>query len=142
MRFTFQYVWFLFCSIQKRYPNRPIVEFEIAAQEQMKITELRLAKLFSSKIKSTSKGNEHATVSVKKAEGCIFAIFIVGFIYLEPSFFLSWKHHGFLNFFTACIPILAFSPFSCNTLLNSLCMCNSNFPVNPLSTVPICYPQF
>lgn len=134
---------FLFCSMQKRYPNRPIVEFEIAAQEQMKVTELRLAKLFSSKIKSTSKGNEHATVSVKKAEGgCIFAMFIVGFIYLEPSFFLSWKHHGFLSFFTACIPILAFSPFSCNTLLNSLCMCNANFPVNPFFTVPICYPQF
>lgn len=34
-------------EIKRRYPNRPIVEFEIAAQEQMKITELRLAKLFS-----------------------------------------------------------------------------------------------
>lgn len=87
--------------MQKRYPNRPIVEFEIAAQEQMKVTELRLVKLFSSKIKSTSKGDQHATVSVKKAEGsCIFAIFIVDFIYLEPFFLLSLKHHGFLSFFT------------------------------------------
>uniref|UniRef100_A0A6M2EQ24 Uncharacterized protein n=1 Tax=Populus davidiana TaxID=266767 RepID=A0A6M2EQ24_9ROSI len=58
----------ILADLKKRYPNRPIVEFEIAAQEQMKVTELRLAKLFSSKIKSTSKGNEHATVSVKKAE--------------------------------------------------------------------------
>ncbi|CAK7349252.1 unnamed protein product [Dovyalis caffra] len=55
-------------DLKKRYMNRPIVEFEIAAQEQMKVTELRLAKLFTSTIKSTSKADEHATVSVKKAE--------------------------------------------------------------------------
>ncbi|KAF5196039.1 5-hydroxyisourate hydrolase, partial [Thalictrum thalictroides] len=35
-----------------RYSNRPIVELEIAAQEQMKITELRLAKLFATKTTS------------------------------------------------------------------------------------------
>ncbi|KAJ6338873.1 hypothetical protein OIU76_008352 [Salix suchowensis] len=58
----------ILADLKKRYPNRPIVEFEIAAQEQMKVTELRLVKLFSSKIKSTSKGDQHATVSVKKAE--------------------------------------------------------------------------
>ncbi|KAM3357703.1 uric acid degradation bifunctional protein TTL isoform X1 [Capsicum galapagoense] len=34
-------------ELKIRYQNRPIIEFEIAAQEQMKITELRLAKLFS-----------------------------------------------------------------------------------------------
>ena len=28
--------------LQNRYPNRPIVKFEIAALEQMKVTELRL----------------------------------------------------------------------------------------------------
>ncbi|KAF6174384.1 hypothetical protein GIB67_034141 [Kingdonia uniflora] len=45
---------------KKRYPNKPIVEFEIAAQEQMKITELRLTKLYfpmlssSPSVKSTS----------------------------------------------------------------------------------------
>jgi hypothetical protein len=33
---------------QRRYTNRPIVELEAAAQEELKITELRLAKLFSS----------------------------------------------------------------------------------------------
>ncbi|XP_051124539.1 uric acid degradation bifunctional protein TTL isoform X2 [Andrographis paniculata] len=34
-------------ELKRRYQNRPIAEFEIAAQEQMKITELRLAKLLS-----------------------------------------------------------------------------------------------
>ncbi|XP_047318336.1 uric acid degradation bifunctional protein TTL isoform X2 [Impatiens glandulifera] len=33
-------------EVKRRYTNRPIVEFEIAAMEQLKITELRLAKLF------------------------------------------------------------------------------------------------
>ncbi|PIA32736.1 hypothetical protein AQUCO_04400142v1 [Aquilegia coerulea] len=42
-------------ELKMRYSNRPIVELEIAAQEQMKITELRLAKLFA--IKTTSKIN-------------------------------------------------------------------------------------
>lgn len=36
-------------AIKKRFRNRPIVELEIAAGEQQKITELRLAKLFSEK---------------------------------------------------------------------------------------------
>ncbi|KAK1261821.1 Uric acid degradation bifunctional protein TTL [Acorus gramineus] len=36
-------------ELKVRYHNRPIVELEIAAQEQMKITELRLAKLFATK---------------------------------------------------------------------------------------------
>ncbi|CAN1139178.1 Uric acid degradation bifunctional protein TTL [Linum perenne] len=39
-------------QLKKRYENRPIVEFEIAAQEQMKVTELRLAKLFSTTTRS------------------------------------------------------------------------------------------
>ncbi|KAJ6686996.1 5-HYDROXYISOURATE HYDROLASE [Salix purpurea] len=30
----------ILADLKKRYPNRPIVEFEIAAQEQMKVTEL------------------------------------------------------------------------------------------------------
>ncbi|KAL8555657.1 hypothetical protein ACS0TY_003461 [Phlomoides rotata] len=37
----------ILAEIKRRYHNRPIVEFENAAQEQMKITELRLSKLFS-----------------------------------------------------------------------------------------------
>ncbi|KAF8379104.1 hypothetical protein HHK36_028533 [Tetracentron sinense] len=43
----------ILAELKKRYPNRPIVEFEIAAQEQMKVTELRLAKLFSTKVRAT-----------------------------------------------------------------------------------------
>ncbi|KAK1305964.1 Uric acid degradation bifunctional protein TTL [Acorus calamus] len=39
----------ILAELKVRYHNRPIVELEIAAQEQMKITELRLAKLFASK---------------------------------------------------------------------------------------------
>ncbi|KAF0921478.1 hypothetical protein E2562_007018 [Oryza meyeriana var. granulata] len=35
-------------ELKRRYENRPIVELEVAAQEELKITELRLAKLFSS----------------------------------------------------------------------------------------------
>ncbi|CAN4110527.1 unnamed protein product [Withania somnifera] len=37
----------ILAELKIRYQNRPIIEFEIAAQEQMKITELRLSKLFS-----------------------------------------------------------------------------------------------
>ncbi|VFQ97320.1 unnamed protein product [Cuscuta campestris] len=36
----------ILAELKRRYENRPIIEFEIAAGEQMKITELRLAKLF------------------------------------------------------------------------------------------------
>eukprot|EP00262_Sarcandra_glabra_P001701 TRINITY_DN11825_c0_g1_i1.p1 TRINITY_DN11825_c0_g1~~TRINITY_DN11825_c0_g1_i1.p1 ORF type:complete len:348 (+),score=54.11 TRINITY_DN11825_c0_g1_i1:90-1046(+) len=39
----------ILAELKKRYPNRPLVELEIAAQEQMKITELRIAKLFTAK---------------------------------------------------------------------------------------------
>ncbi|KAK9144468.1 hypothetical protein Sjap_004371 [Stephania japonica] len=47
-------------ELKSRYPNRPTVEFEIAAQEQMKITELRMQKLFSSKVNKTfSSVNRH-----------------------------------------------------------------------------------
>ncbi|KAF8728878.1 hypothetical protein HU200_018173 [Digitaria exilis] len=35
-------------ELKRRYVNRPVVELEAAAQEELKITELRLAKLFSS----------------------------------------------------------------------------------------------
>nr|AKF43394.1 transthyretin-like S-allantoin synthase protein [Pelargonium dichondrifolium] len=55
-------------ELKKRYPNRPIVEFENAAQEQMKITELRLAKLFSTKAESTSTHDQQPMALKKKAE--------------------------------------------------------------------------
>ena len=55
--------------MQKRYPNRPIVEFEIAAKEEMKVTELRLEKLFSTKENVPSTGSKNLTVSAKKVEG-------------------------------------------------------------------------
>ncbi|XP_020207486.1 uric acid degradation bifunctional protein TTL isoform X1 [Cajanus cajan] len=53
-------------ELKRRYTNRPIVEFEIAAQEQMKITELRLAKLFSSREDISSTADKYSTA--KKAE--------------------------------------------------------------------------
>ncbi|KAL2478266.1 Uric acid degradation bifunctional protein TTL [Forsythia ovata] len=37
----------ILAEMKRRYQNRPIVEFEVAAQEQMKVTELRLSKLFT-----------------------------------------------------------------------------------------------
>ncbi|XP_078438384.1 transthyretin-like protein isoform X2 [Wolffia australiana] len=40
-------------ELKKRYSNRPIIELEVAAKEEMKIIELRLSKLFQSKIEST-----------------------------------------------------------------------------------------
>ncbi|GAV90038.1 Transthyretin domain-containing protein/OHCU_decarbox domain-containing protein [Cephalotus follicularis] len=55
-------------ELKKRYPNRPIVEFEIAAQEQMKVTELRLAKLFSTKGTVTESGKQFSAVIAEKAE--------------------------------------------------------------------------
>ncbi|XP_014514968.1 uric acid degradation bifunctional protein TTL isoform X1 [Vigna radiata var. radiata] len=56
----------ILAELKRRYTNRPIVEFEIAAQEQMKITELRLAKLFSSTEDISSKIGNYSTA--KKAE--------------------------------------------------------------------------
>ncbi|PON56706.1 Transthyretin/hydroxyisourate hydrolase [Parasponia andersonii] len=53
-------------ELKKRYPNRPIVEFEIAAEEQMKITELRLAKLFSTKAKVSLKDDQYPESTASK----------------------------------------------------------------------------
>ncbi|XP_024022214.1 uric acid degradation bifunctional protein TTL isoform X2 [Morus notabilis] len=58
----------ILAELKKRYPNRPIVEFEIAAGEQMKVTELRLAKLFSTKTNDSSTGNPYPEAVSKKAE--------------------------------------------------------------------------
>ncbi|KAB2026297.1 hypothetical protein ES319_D06G209600v1 [Gossypium barbadense] len=55
-------------ELKNRYSNRPIYELEIASQEQMKITELRLRKLFSAKTKADSTGSQYSTAVASKAE--------------------------------------------------------------------------
>nr|AKF43402.1 transthyretin-like S-allantoin synthase protein [Pelargonium transvaalense] len=64
----------ILAELKRRYPNRPIVEFEIAAQEQMKIIELRLEKLFSSNEKPASTGNQYSAIAVKKVEDRVSVI--------------------------------------------------------------------
>ncbi|PSS11953.1 5-hydroxyisourate hydrolase like isoform 2 [Actinidia chinensis var. chinensis] len=60
----------ILAELKRRYENRPLVEFEIAAGEQMKITELRLAKLFTAKAEGSSVTNAQypAYVSSKAGE--------------------------------------------------------------------------
>lgn len=78
---------FLFHTAQQRYPNRPLVEFEIAAQEQMKITELRLAKLFSMRANDSSTTDKNPTIAAKKAEGkfMFFLHFLFGYNAKNPN---------------------------------------------------------
>jgi len=57
--------------VQRRYSNRPIVEFEIAAQEQMKITELRLAKLVSERSSAAAAPQHQPATAMSKAEGTV-----------------------------------------------------------------------
>lgn len=58
----------ILAELKKRYLNRPIIEFEIGAQEQMKVTELRLGKLFSTKTKAASTGNQSPPDFATKVE--------------------------------------------------------------------------
>lgn len=59
--------------MQRRYSNRPLVEFEIAAHEQMKITEIRLHKLFSVAADASTANAQFSTSgAMTKAEGIIF----------------------------------------------------------------------
>ncbi|XP_009594715.1 uric acid degradation bifunctional protein TTL isoform X1 [Nicotiana tomentosiformis] len=59
----------ILAELKIRYQNRPIIEFEIAAQEQMKITELRLAKLFTDKADTAPTIKPLATTNIaRKAE--------------------------------------------------------------------------
>ncbi|XP_023540278.1 uric acid degradation bifunctional protein TTL isoform X2 [Cucurbita pepo subsp. pepo] len=58
----------ILAELKKRYSNRPIIEFEIAAQEQMKITELRLAKLFSTKQNVSSTKESYPPAFARKVE--------------------------------------------------------------------------
>uniref|UniRef100_A0A1D1ZEN1 Uric acid degradation bifunctional protein TTL n=1 Tax=Anthurium amnicola TaxID=1678845 RepID=A0A1D1ZEN1_9ARAE len=54
----------ILAELKKRYSNRPIVELELAAQEEMKVIEIRLSKLFTSKIGTTTTIDQsHATHS-------------------------------------------------------------------------------
>ncbi|KAL3832997.1 hypothetical protein ACJIZ3_007733 [Penstemon smallii] len=60
----------ILAEMKRRYQNRPIVEFELAAKEQMKITELRISKLFSANTTpdSTTKIQNTADVVTKAGE--------------------------------------------------------------------------
>uniref|UniRef100_A0ACD5WXD3 Uncharacterized protein n=1 Tax=Avena sativa TaxID=4498 RepID=A0ACD5WXD3_AVESA len=56
-------------ELKRRYANRPIVELEGAAQEELKITELRLAKLFSSETAApTTSAEGHISQPDKAAD--------------------------------------------------------------------------
>lgn len=55
-------------ELKTRYSNRPIVEFEIAAQEQMKITELRLVKLVSERSSAAAATQHQPATAMSKAE--------------------------------------------------------------------------
>ncbi|KAM0935651.1 putative hydroxyisourate hydrolase, 2-oxo-4-hydroxy-4-carboxy-5-ureidoimidazoline decarboxylase [Dioscorea sansibarensis] len=56
-------------ELKKRYSNRLIVELEIAAQEEMKITELRLVRLFESKARAAPAMSTRQSMDpVKKSE--------------------------------------------------------------------------
>ncbi|GMI72531.1 transthyretin-like protein, allantoin synthase [Hibiscus trionum] len=55
-------------ELKSRYSNRPIVELEIASQEQMKITELRLRKLFSPKTKADSASSQYSSAVASNAD--------------------------------------------------------------------------
>ncbi|GAB4862038.1 hypothetical protein Ancab_037292 [Ancistrocladus abbreviatus] len=56
-------------ELKRRYSNRPIVEFEIAAQELMKITELRLAQLLAAKLDASATTDQSpGTASAKAGE--------------------------------------------------------------------------
>ncbi|KAG0462117.1 hypothetical protein HPP92_020593 [Vanilla planifolia] len=56
----------ILAELKRRYDNRPFVELGIAAEEEMKVIELRLGKLFHSKLRMSS---ETAKASSSKHEG-------------------------------------------------------------------------
>ncbi|KAK6143069.1 hypothetical protein DH2020_023417 [Rehmannia glutinosa] len=59
----------ILAELKRRYQNRPIVEFKLAAEEQMKITELRLSKLFPANTTDISTTKiPHATDVTKAGE--------------------------------------------------------------------------
>ncbi|XAR63324.1 Hydroxyisourate hydrolase [Bertholletia excelsa] len=72
----------ILAELKRRYENRPIVEFENAAVEQMKVTEQRLAKLFSTKAEDDSSTGCSADVATKAGED---RVSIVGAHLTAPS---------------------------------------------------------
>ncbi|KAI4338749.1 hypothetical protein MLD38_023767 [Melastoma candidum] len=64
----------ILAELKKRYSNRHIEEFQNAANEQMKITELRLAKLFSTRAGTVSASEEEKSNLTRKVEGRIDVI--------------------------------------------------------------------
>ncbi|KAL1546563.1 uric acid degradation bifunctional protein TTL-like isoform X2 [Salvia divinorum] len=55
-------------EIKKRYHNRPIIEFELAAKEQMKITELRISKQLTDNAPSASTTKTNADMVTKAGD--------------------------------------------------------------------------
>ncbi|CAH9127179.1 unnamed protein product [Cuscuta epithymum] len=55
-------------ELKRRYEHRPIIELEIAAGEQMKITELRLAKLFQAELDGATVSKAPSTTDTSKLE--------------------------------------------------------------------------
>ncbi|XP_042014183.1 uric acid degradation bifunctional protein TTL-like isoform X1 [Salvia splendens] len=60
----------ILAEIKQRYHNRPIIEFELSAKEQMKITELRISKLFpaNATVASITKTPHNADVVTKAGD--------------------------------------------------------------------------
>lgn len=56
-------------ELKRRYANRPIVELEAAAHEELKITKLRLANFFSSEATAPHTSTEYPTSQSDKAAG-------------------------------------------------------------------------
>ncbi|KAE8787572.1 uric acid degradation bifunctional protein TTL [Hordeum vulgare] len=54
-------------ELKRRYANRPVVELEAAAEEELKITELRLAKLFASETAAPPTSGENQISQPDKA---------------------------------------------------------------------------
>ena len=80
---------------QRRYANRPIVELEGAAQEELKITELRLAKLFSSVTAAPTTSAEGHISQADKAAGIDQLYLLTQYVVKKSTFFL----HLFVVFF-------------------------------------------
>ncbi|XP_008786303.1 L10-interacting MYB domain-containing protein-like [Phoenix dactylifera] len=59
----------ILAELKKRYLNRPIIEFELAAKEEMKIIELRLAKLFETQAGMTPSVTAQLPVSQSNKPG-------------------------------------------------------------------------
>jgi hypothetical protein len=78
---------------QRRYTNRPIVELENAAQEELKITELRLAKLFSSEPTVPSHTTESPTIQSDKAAGINSILSVYRFFTLHVCKFVVYILH-------------------------------------------------